>query len=286
MEDFYRWQRQRLGYLMDGDDPAGGRWNFDADNREPPPKGPGAANRWPTPVRSRLDDVDHDVLAAIGEAATGADPVGWWPTSRRQAQARLRHFVDEVLPGFGPHEDAMLVESWHLAHSLLSMALNTGLLLPGEVCDRVEEAYRAGRVPLQSAGGFIRQVIGWREYVWGLYWLWMPEYRAQNHFGSTRGLPPAFTGAGTDMRCVATTVDGIAERGWAHHIQRLMVITNLSTLAGVRPQEVVRWMTDSFVDGARVGDAAQRGGDGDACRRRADGHQALRVGRGLHRPNE
>ena len=171
MEDFYRWQRSRLGYLMDGDEPAGGRWNFDADNREPPPKD--GANHWPTPVRSTLDDTDREVIGRLRRdgGVWGADPDGTWATDRAAALARLEHFVDRVLPLFGPHEDAMTSASWHVGHSLLSPYLNIGLLSPREVCDAAEAAYRAGRVPVASAEGFVRQVIGWREYVWGLYWL-------------------------------------------------------------------------------------------------------------------
>lgn len=246
MEDFYRWQRTRLGYLMDGDEPAGGRWNFDDENREPPPK---AANPWPTPVRWALDDLDRDVLDAIGPDGFGDDPVGWWPTSRAQALEQLRHAVDVVLPMFGPHEDVIVERSWHVAHTLLSPALNIGLLLPDEVADAAELAYREGRVPIASAEGFVRQVIGWREYVWGTYWHAGPAYRDRNELDAHEPLPVAFTGAGTDMRCVAHAVDGLRERGWLHHIQRLMVIANLCTLVGVEPREVVRWMTDSFVDG-------------------------------------
>jgi len=247
MEDFYRWQRTRLGYLMDGPDPVGGRWNFDDQNREPPPK---VANPWPDPVRSKLDDVDRDVLAAIGPGGFGADPVGWWPTSRRQALARLRHAIEVVLPMFGPHEDVIVERSWHVAHSLLSPALNIGLLLPGEVADAAEQAYREGRVPVASAEGFVRQVIGWREYVWGTYWHFGPGYRDRNALRARAPLPPALRGESeTRMRCVGHAVDGLHERGWVHHIQRLMVFANLCTLAGVEPRQVVAWMTDSFVDG-------------------------------------
>lgn len=247
MEDFYRWQRTRLGYLMDGDQPAGGRWNFDDQNREPPPK---VGNPWPDPVRSALDDVDRAVLDTIGPNGFGADPEGWWPTSRRQALARLRHAVEVVLPLFGPHEDVIVERSWHVAHSLLSPALNIGLLLPGEVADAAEVAYREGRVPMASAEGFVRQVIGWREYVWGTYWRAMPGYGERNALRAHAPLPVAFTDATrTDMRCVSHAVQGLHDRGWLHHIQRLMVIANLCTLAGVEPREVVPWMTDSFVDG-------------------------------------
>ncbi len=251
MEDFYRWQRTRLGYLMDGpDQPAGGRWNFDHDNREPPPKGPGAAARWPTPEQFPLDALDAEVVARLPAGAFGAEPAGWWPTTQAQARARLDRFVAEVLPGFGPHEDAMLTENWHLGHSLLSSSLNLGLLLPGEVCDAVEAAYRAGNVPLNSAEGFIRQVIGWREYVWGLSWLW-PDHVEANVLHAHLPLPPAFLDpARTEMRCVATAVTGIVERGWVHHIQRLMVLANLGTSAGVEPRALVGYFWAAFVDGA------------------------------------
>ncbi len=247
MEDFYRWQRRRLGYLMEGDEPAGGQWNFDRSNREPPPKGPPP---WPPPPVDDLDDLDAEVLALLPETAWGDAPTGLWATTRTGALRRLRHFVDEVLPGFGPHEDAMTTRSWHLAHSLLSPYLNIGLLLPGEVCDAVEGAYRRGTVSIESAEGFIRQVIGWREFVWGIYWL-RPEMAGSNVLGGTRPLPPAFEGeVGTAMRCVADTLDGVRRRGWVHHIQRLMVLANLATLAGVRPQALLEWMWSRFVDGA------------------------------------
>ena len=252
LEDFYRWQRRRFGYLMDGDEPVTGRWNYDTENRERPPKD--GRDLWPEPVRDELDQVDHGVLddlARWGVNTWGAAPQGWWPTSRPRALARLDHFVEHLLPRFGPHEDAMLTSSWHLAHSLLSPALNLGMLHPREVCDRVEAAYREGRVPIASAEGFLRQVLGWREYVWGLYWWWGPSYRDQNALGATDPLPPSFTGAApTRMRCVATTLADLEQHGWAHHIQRLMVLGNLSLLAGVEPQQLTEWMWERFVDGA------------------------------------
>ncbi len=224
MEDFYRWQRRRLGYLMDGDQPAGGGWNFDEQNRERPPKD--GHDRWPVPV---------DV----------------WATTRAGALERLEFFVSKVLPMFGPHEDAMLADNWHLAHSVLSPYLNLGLLLPREVCDRVESEYRAGRVPINSAEGFIRQVIGWREYVWNLYWRWMPDYASMNSLGADMDLPPVFTGAATtSMRCVSMILGDLRARGWVHHIPRLMVLGNLALTAGVDPQQFTRWMWDSFVDSA------------------------------------
>lgn len=247
LEDFYRWQRTRLGYLMDGDKPEGGRWNLDHDNRLPPPRGPVP---WPEPLRFELDDLDRAVIDELPAGAPGADPVGWWPTSRRQALAQLDHFVDRVLPHFGPHEDAMMSGDWHLAHSLLSPAMNLGLLLPDEVCDRVERRYRDGGVPLNSAEGFIRQVIGWREFVWGIFWLW-PEQADANALDHQLPLPPSFTGgAPTTLACVHAALDGLHERAWVHHIQRLMVLSNVTNLLGVEPRAVRDWMRRMYIDGA------------------------------------
>ena len=247
MEDFYRWQRTRLGYLMNGAEPAGGRWNFDADNREPPPRD---GRAWPEPLRTNLDDLDKTVLAELADTCWGDEPDGTWATCRDEAQRRLAHTVQHVLPHFGPHEDAMLSTNWHLAHTLLSPYLNLGLLLPGEVCDAVEAAYRRGDVPIASAEGFIRQVIGWREYVWGRYWQWMPDYRGANELGALRPLPPIFTGAPTEMRCMSHVLGDVAAHGYTHHIQRLMILGNLALLAGVDPWQLTDWMWASFVDGA------------------------------------
>jgi len=222
MEDFYRWQRRRLDYLMDGDEPEGGEWNYDEQNRERPPKD--GHDRWPVPV---------DV----------------WATTRAGALERLDFFIKRVLPMFGPHEDAMIADNWHLAHSVLSPYLNLGLLLPGEVCDRVEKEFRAGRVPINSAEGFIRQIIGWREYVWNLYWRWMPEYATLNALDAQLDLPPLFTGAApTQMRCVSGILSDIETRGWVHHIPRLMVLSNLALVTGTNPQEFLDWMREVFID--------------------------------------
>jgi deoxyribodipyrimidine photolyase-related protein len=253
MEDFYRWQRRRLGLLMDRDaagvdQPAGGQWNFDADNREPPPKD---GRSWPAPMTDPLDDLDREVLDRLPSTCWGAPPDGTWATSREAALRRLAYAVDVILPKFGPHEDAMLTTSWHLAHTLLSPYMNIGLLHPLEVCQAAEAAYRAGRVPIASAEGFVRQIIGWREYVWGVYWLRMPEYGSLNALNAHRPLPPLFTGkAPTKMRCVEHVLRDLYNHGYTHHIQRLMIISNLCLTAGVEPSEVVDWMWAGFVDGA------------------------------------
>jgi deoxyribodipyrimidine photolyase-related protein len=249
MEDFYRWQRKRLGVLMDGDEPVAGRWNFDEDNRKPPPKT--NHNRWPVPASVLLDKLDQQVLADVAPYTWGALPTGLWATSRAGALARLEKFVTEVLPMFGEHEDAMLKSNWHLAHSLLSPYLNNGLLLPGEVVDAVVAEFEKGNVPINSAEGFIRQVIGWREYIWNCYWQWMPEYAHMNALSAEVSLPKFFTSPETtQMACMKSVLEGVHEHSYAHHIERLMVLGNFSLIAGINPQELTSWMWNSFVDAA------------------------------------
>ena len=249
MEDFYRWQRRRLDVLMDGDEPVTGRWNYDADNRARPPKD--GLDRWPAPLTTPLDDVDRQVLADLPDAVWGAPPDGTWATSRTEALRRLDHFVEHLLPQFGPHEDAMLASNWHLAHGLLAQYLNIGLLRPSEVIDAAEAAYRAGHVPIAGAEGFIRQVVGWREYVWGTYWLWSRDDAASNALDAHRPIPPAFLGtAPTQMRCLSTTLQTLHDHAWVHHIQRLMILGNLALISGIDPRAMTRWMWAGFVDGA------------------------------------
>jgi len=249
MEDFYRWQRKRLNVLMDGDEPMGGRWNFDEENRQPPPKT--GHDRWPEPQRYELDEIDRAVLESVQKHCFGRLPEGQWATTREGALARLRSFVDQVLPMFGEHEDAMLKSNWHLAHSLLSPYLNVGLLLPGEVVSAAETAFQEGKVPMNSAEGFIRQIIGWREYIWNCYWQWMPEYSQMNSLGANKDLPPMFTDpTKTSMACMKSVLTGINERSYSHHIERLMVLGNFALIAGINPQQFTRWMWNSYIDAA------------------------------------
>ncbi len=252
MEDFYRWQRRRLGLLMDpvpdGREPAAGKWNFDHDNRERPPKD---GRSWPQITQFKLDDIDHQVIDGLGPDVWGAVPDGSWPVTRIQALTRLDEFIATALAPFGPHEDAMLAAEWKLAHSVLASSMNLGLLHPAEIVEAAEHAYRSGAAPINSVEGFIRQIIGWREYVWGVYWLWMPDYRDTNNLGATRAVPKAFTGeAPTKMACVGNAVAHVEAHGYAHHIERLMVLGNLALTAGVNPQAMTEWMWSSFVDGA------------------------------------
>jgi deoxyribodipyrimidine photolyase-related protein len=247
LEDFYRWRRRTTGWLMDGDEPAGGRWNFDHDNREPPTDD--LVERAPAPVRSRPDALDEDSLGWLPDDVWGAPPDGTWATTRRRALSRLRRFVEEALPRFGEHQDAMVAGAWSLNHSLLSHALNLGLLHPREVIDAVDGAYRSGVVPINAAEGFVRQILGWREYVWGVYRRWMPGYARANRLRADLDVPPAFTGdAATEMACVADVARTIHDHAYAHHIQRLMIVANLATSAGIHPGRLTAWMHGSFVD--------------------------------------
>jgi deoxyribodipyrimidine photolyase-related protein len=252
MEDFYRWRRGVSGWLMDGEEPVGGRFNLDAENRRPPHAGLAAEAAAVPPV---IDPVDATVLEPgagwLPEAMMlhGAPPDGTWATSRTEALARLDRFVTQVLPRFGDHQDAMVAGAWYLNHSLLSHALNLGLLHPREVCEAVIARYDAGDAPLNAVEGFVRQILGWREYLWGVYRTAPDGYRERNALAADLPLPPVFTGeASTHMRCVSDTLRSIDEHAYAHHIQRLMVLTNLATSAGIDPAAFTDWMHGSFID--------------------------------------
>lgn len=251
METFYRWQRTRLGILMEAGAPLGGTWNLDKENRLPPPR---SAHAWPAPLHHDSDDIDQRVWASIverGLPVTGAAPSGTWATTRAGALRQLEHFLDTGLVGFGPYEDAMPADSWSVNHSLLSPYLNLGLITPREVVDAVLHRFEAGGIPLASAEGFIRQVIGWREYINGVYWLFDDEYRSMNALHAQRPLLPLLTDPSrTQMSCAASVVTDVLERGWAHHIPRLMILSNLALTAGVRPGEFLDWMKAMFIDAA------------------------------------
>ncbi len=251
MEDFYRWQRVRLGILMEGDEPIGGRWNYDEANREAPPKD---GRTWPQPHPETSDDTDDYVGSLIDQfapLAVGSPWSGLWPTTPAQALARLRNVIDNALPIFGPHEDAMLRSNWHLAHTALSSSMNLGLLSPARVVEETEAAFHAGLIPLASAEGFIRQIIGWREYVYGLAHLWGPQYASSNELQATASLPLAFWSSGaTNMACLSAVLDGVDKRAYAHHIQRLMILGNLGLTGGVQPGLLNDWMRERFIDAA------------------------------------
>lgn len=258
LEDFYRRARRAHGVLLDGDGPAGGRWNFDHDNREPAPKG-AATLGIDEPWWPQEDDIDAEVRddldrwEAEGDVSfIGRDGPRRFPVTRRQALAALDHFVEHRLPAFGAHEDAILEGDPWMAHSLLSVPLNLGLLDPIEVVHRAEAAYLAGDAPIASVEGFVRQVLGWRDYVWHLYWHLGEGYRRSNELGATERMPQWFAsldGAATDARCLTHTLDQVAEHGWVHHIPRLMVLGSYALQRGWSPSQVTDWFHRSFVDG-------------------------------------
>ncbi|WP_375490666.1 cryptochrome/photolyase family protein [uncultured Jatrophihabitans sp.] len=257
MEDFYREARRRLDVLMDGTDPAGGKWNFDHENREPPPKQPtlGIDEPW-WPAEDEIDEqVRHDLdrWERDGDVAfLGEDGPRRFAATRTEALHALRDFVEHRLPNFGRHEDAMLrTDSW-MAHSLLSAPMNLGLLDPVEVVHRAEEAYRASNAPISSVEGFTRQVIGWRDYVWHLYWQQPRNYRSRNELGATTNLPKWFAELDhehVDAACLSDVLRDVARHGWVHHIPRLMVLGNYAMQHGWRPAQVTDWFHRAFVDG-------------------------------------
>jgi deoxyribodipyrimidine photolyase-related protein len=256
LEDFYRWQRTRLGLLMDGDQPAGGQWNYDHDNREPPPR----TGRLDVgdPWRATEDELDAEVRAdldrmvADGVQFAGDDGPRWAPTSRVEALAALDTFIRTRLPAFGPTEDAMLSREPWMAHSVLSPALNLGLLHPLECVEAAEDAYRAGQAPLASVEGYVRQVIGWREYVYSIYWHVGTDYRHSNALGARTPIPSWFDELDADAvtaNCLSHVLGDLRERGWVHHIPRLMVLGNWALQRGYDPAALTAWFHERFVDG-------------------------------------
>jgi deoxyribodipyrimidine photolyase-related protein len=249
MEFFYREMRRRHGVLMDGDQPVDGRWNFDEDNRSGfGSDGPGFV---PPAPQFPPDALTHEVIALVNTRFAGhpgrLDSFAW-PMTREQALHALARFVDERLPQFGHWQDAMWpAEPW-LWHSQLSAAMNLKLLSAQEVVRAAEDAWRDGRAPLASAEGFIRQILGWREYVRGIYWTQMPGYVDLNELGAHGPLPAFYWTGKTPMACLADTIGQTLDHGYAHHIQRLMVTGVYALLLGVDPREVHRWYLAVYVD--------------------------------------
>lgn len=247
MEDFYRLMRRNTGILMDGIAPAGGAWNFDADNRKPPAKG----MLYPSQPAFAPDAITDAVLALVaarfgahfGEILPFSHPV-----TRDQALAALADFIVNRLPRFGDYQDAMVAGEDHLFHSQLSAAMNCGLLLALEVCQAAEAAYRAGTVPINAAEGFIRQILGWREYVRGIHWIAGRDYTGRNHLDASRDLPGFYWTGETDMRCLSEAVGATSRHAHAHHIQRLMVLGNFAMLIGTDPVQIHEWFLAVYDD--------------------------------------
>ena len=247
MEHFYREMRREHGILMDGDQPAGGEWNFDQENRKRLP----ANVRPPSRLRFPRSAITLEVIALterrFPDNFGSLDAFGW-PVTRADALRALEHFIGDELPLFGDYQDAMKAGAPFLFHSLLSPSLNLGLLTPREVCAAAEAAWRSGAAPLNAVEGFIRQILGWREYVRGVYWELMPDYAEENALEATRPLPDFYWTGKTDLRCIREAVRDTEAHAYSHHIQRLMVTGNFALLAGVAPREIERWYLAVYAD--------------------------------------
>ena len=247
MEFFYREMRRATGLLMDGRDPVGGQWNYDKDNRKPA----GRDLLMPKLPHFAPDTITRDVLELVTARFVGhvgsLDDFGIAVT-RADALATQAHFLAHVLPRFGDFQDAMLSGEPYLYHAHLSFYINCGLLDPLALCHAVEAEYRAGNAPLNAAEGFIRQIIGWREYVRGIYWWTGPEYGTRNYFNAKRPLPAFYWTNETDMHCMSQAIGQTLDLAYAHHIQRLMVTGNYALLIGADPDDVDRWYLEVYAD--------------------------------------
>ncbi len=248
MEHFYRWQRTRLDILIGKDGkPHGGRWNFDTQNRK-------AFRTSPPPVecrRFRPDQVTNDVLRLVGRTFPNApghlDDFGW-PVTRRQSRAALRDFITHRLPTFGPYQDAMWRGEPFLFHSLLSPAMNLKLLRPREVVDAALHALASGHAELPSVEGFVRQIVGWREFIRGVYWTRGVGYGEHNALDEHGKLPAFYWTGETDMACLSESIGQVLRYGYGHHIQRLMVTGNFALTAGIHPRAISDWYLGMYVD--------------------------------------
>ena len=248
MESFYRKMRKHFGVLMDSNnEPAGGEWNYDQDNRKPLPK-----NAAPPEVPLfPPDEITQQVIAQIGaqEHAVGTAEDFDYAVTHAGAAHALQIFIDERLNDFGPYEDAMGTEHHHLWHSILSPYLNIGLLTPMQCIQAAEDAYRDGAAPINSVEGFVRQIIGWREFMHWQYWRLMPELASMNDWDAQRQMPMMFWDGGqTDMNCIHHVAKRAQDSGYTHHIERLMIVTNFCTSAGIHPQAATDWFKAFYID--------------------------------------
>ncbi len=247
MEFFYRELRRATGVLMDGEAPRGGRWNFDAENRKALPRG------YVAPPRRAFapDAITREVVALVERRFArhfgDAQPFRW-PVTRAQALEALDEFIAHRLPRFGDWQDAMKAGAPFLHHSLIAPALNIGLIEAREVCAAAEAALARGEAPLNAVEGFIRQILGWREYVRGVYWTFMPDYAATNALAATRPLPRFYWSGATKMNCLANAIADTRAHAYAHHIQRLMILGNFALLAGVAPAALEEWFLIVYAD--------------------------------------
>ncbi len=247
MEYFYRTLRKRHSILMQDGKPVGGQWNFDQSNRKPLP----TDLQPPAPTRFKPDAITQTVIDLVRERFS--DHFGdlddfHYAVTREQALEVLHRFIDERLPLFGDFQDAMRQHDPWLFHSHLSFYINLGLLEPMEVITAAEAAFNEDKAPLNATEGFIRQILGWREFVRGLYWMQMPNYGETNHLNANRPLPKPYWGESTQMNCLRQCVEDTRRHAYAHHIQRLMVLGNFALLVGAKPSEVHEWYLLVYAD--------------------------------------
>ncbi|TVQ52361.1 MAG: cryptochrome/photolyase family protein [Rhodobacteraceae bacterium] len=249
LEDYYRALRRRTGWLMDGDEPVGGAWNFDKDNRKSfGPAGPGLIPDRPAPADDPVvREVGRMVTARFPEAPGSVDGFAE-PVTRAEALRHLADFVEHRLPRFGDHQDAIATGRSTLFHARLSTALNLKLLNPREVCEAALDAFAEGHAPLNAVEGFVRQILGWREFTRGVYWTLMPEYAERNALDARAPIPPFFWTGETEMACLADGVGQLVREGYAHHIQRLMVMGLFLMLWGADPKRAHDWHMEMYLD--------------------------------------
>jgi deoxyribodipyrimidine photolyase-related protein len=256
LEDFYRAQRRRFEVLMDGGEPVGGRWNYDPENRESPPRKQKTLG-LPGPYHPDEDDIDAQVrrdLDQMNLPTVGVDGPRLFAVTPAEAEQALAHFIEHRLPSFGRFEDAIMADDWAMAHSLLSVPLNLGVLHPLDAVRAAEQGYRTGSAPLPAVEGFIRQILGWREYMWHLYWQFGPDYVDNNALHATTPLPDWWTNLDSDAvtaACLRDALQGVRDRGWNHHIERLMVLGNHALQRGYDPRALTEWFATAYVDGYR-----------------------------------
>ena len=247
MEFFYREMRKKHHILMQDNEPEGGKWNYDQENR----KSPNQSLNVPPPFSNPLDSITKDVLIVVKELFNShfgdLEPF-YFAVTRQQALKALNVFIEERLIQFGDYQDAMVQGQPWMFHAHIGFYLNCGLLLPLECIQAVEKAYYDGKAPLNAVEGFIRQILGWREYIRGIYWLKMPEYKALNFLEATKTLPRFFWTGETKLNCLKQCITETKENAYAHHIQRLMVLGNFALLAGLDPKEVNEWYHIVYAD--------------------------------------
>lgn len=247
LENFYRDMRKQTGLLMQDNKPVGDQWNFDTENR----KRPGKEIKFTAPLKIKPDSITKACIKDVQDlyqTHIGDCTDFWFAVTQKDADAALEHFINHSLVQFGDFQDAMLYDEPFLSHSVLALYMNIGLLDPIHACEKIQNAYKSGRAPLNSVEGFIRQIIGWREYVRGIYWLKMPKYIDSNYLNQHGTLPDFYWTGNTDMACLKASIEQTIDQAYAHHIQRLMITGNFAMLIGTDPKEVHEWYLAVYAD--------------------------------------